>query len=90
MKRRFKRYISYLIVRYVPGTSKLAAMEAKRLAEYIFDNYDCNKRLIILDEIKQELIDKSENHIKNKEIELFQAEINLKKLKNNFDKLLSK
>ena len=87
MMRRFKRYISYWFVRYIPGTSKLATMEAKRLAKFIFDNYDEHQQLIILEELKLELIDLSENQIKNKEIELLQAEVNLKRLKTNFDKL---
>ena len=62
-------------------------MEAKRLAKYIFDNYDEHQRLIILEEVKLEMIDMSENHIKNKEIELTEAEVNLRRLKANFGKL---
>ena len=84
---RFKRYITYKFMSYIPGTSKLATMEAKRLAKFIFDNYDEHQRLIVLDEMKQELIDLSENHIKNKEIELTEAEVNLRRLKANFGKL---
>ena len=87
MLRRFKRYITYKFIGYVPGTSKLATMEAKRLAKYIFDNYDEHQRLIILEEVKLEMIDMSENHIKNKEIELTEAEVNLRRLKANFGKL---
>ena len=87
MIRRLKRYISYVFVRYVPGTSKLATMEAKRLAKFIFDNYDEHQRLIILEEVKLEMIDMCENHIKNKEIELTEAEVNLRRLKANFGKL---
>jgi hypothetical protein len=87
MLRRFKRYISYVFVRYIPGTSKLATMEAKRLAKFVFDNYDEHQRLLILDEMKQELIDMTENQIKNDEIKLMEAEINLKRLKTNFNKL---
>jgi hypothetical protein len=84
---RFKKYISYLLVRYIPGTSKLATMEAKRLAKHIFDNYDEHQRLIILEELKLEVIDLSENHIKNEEIKLTETEVNLRRLKANFDKL---
>ena len=87
MIRRFKRYISYLLVRYIPGTSKLATMEAKRLAKYIFDNYDDHQRLIIVEELKLELIDLSENHIKDEEVKLTEAEVNLRRLKANFGKL---
>lgn len=84
---RFKRYITYKFIGYVPGTSKLATMEAKRLAKYIFDNYDEHQRLIILEEVKLEVIDMSENHIKNEEIKLTEAEVNLRRLKANFGKL---
>lgn len=87
MFKRFKRYITYKFISYVPGTSKLATMEAKRLAKFIFDNYDDHQRLIILEEIKLEMIDMCENHIKNKEIELTEAEVNLRRLKANFGKL---
>ncbi len=87
MLRRFKKYVSYLLVRYIPGTSKLATMEAKRLAKHIFDNYDEHQRLIILEELKLEMIDMSENHIKNEEIKLTEVEVNLRRLKANFGKL---
>lgn len=87
MIRRFKRYISYIFVRYIPGTSKLATMEAKRLAKFVFDNYDEHQRLILIEELKLELIDICENHIKNEEIKLTEAEVNLRRLKANFGKL---
>jgi len=87
MLRRFKRYIIYKFVGYVPGTSKLATMEAKRLAKHIFDNYDDHQRLIIVEELKLELIDLSENHIKDEEVKLTEAEVNLRRLKANFGKL---
>ena len=87
MLRRFKKYVSYLLVRYIPGTSKLATMEAKRLAKHIFDNYDEHQRLIILEELKLEMIDMSENHIKDEEVKLTEAEVNLRRLKANFGKL---
>ena len=89
MLRRFKRYLIYKFVSYIPGTSKLATIEAKRLAKYIFDNYDDHQRLIVLDEIKQELIDLSENHIKDEEVRLTEIEVNLRRLKANFGKLQS-
>ena len=89
MLRRLKRYIAYKFICYIPGTSKLATMEAKRLAKFIFDNYNDYQRLIVLDEIKQELINLSENHIKNEEIRLTEIEVNLRRLKANFGKLQS-
>jgi len=90
MFKRFKRYIKYKFICYIPGTSKLAVMEAKRLSQHIFDNWDSHQQLIILDEIKNNLIEMKENQIKNQEIELLQKESNLKYLKSNFDKLQTK
>ena len=87
MIKRLKKYITYKFVSYVPGTSKLATMEAKRLAKFIFDNYDEHQRLIILEELKLELIDLSENHIKDEEIKITESEVNLRRLKANFSKL---
>jgi len=52
MFKRFKRYIKYKFICYIPGTSKLAVMEAKRLSQHIFDNWDSHQQLIILGEIK--------------------------------------
>lgn len=87
MLRRFKRYIAYKFIGYVPGTSKLATMEAKRLSKHIFENWDENSQLIILDDIKINLIEMRENQIKNKEIEIIQAQQSLKSLQYNFSKL---
>jgi len=87
MIRRFKRYITYKFLSYVPGTSKLAVMEAKRLADHIFDNWDENSQLIILEELKLNMIEKRETQIKDKEIQILESEDNLKYLKSNFDKL---
>jgi len=86
MLRRFKRYITYKFIGYVPGTSKLATMEAKRLSKHIFENWDENSQLIILDDIKINLIEMRENQIKNKEIEIIQAQQSLKSLQYNFSK----
>jgi len=87
MIRRIKRYINYKFIGYVPGTSKLATMEAKRLSEHIFNNWDEQSQLIILDDIKINLIQMRENQIKDKELEIIEAQQSLKYLKNNFVKL---
>lgn len=90
MLRRLKRYIIYKFVGYVPGTSKLAVMEAKRLADHIFEHWDENSQLIILEELKINMIEKRENQIKNEEIEIIQKQDNLKYLNANFNKLQTK
>jgi hypothetical protein len=90
MIKRLQKYILYKFVQYIPGTSKLAVMEAKRLSEYIFDNFTASQQLIILDELKLNLITMQEDQIKNKELELFQKEDNLKSLKSSLVKLNTK
>lgn len=90
MIRRFKRYITYKLISYIPSTSKLAVIEAKRLSEYIFDNFTNCQHLIILDELKNNIITMRENQIKNKEIEIFKNEEDLKSLKINLTKLNTK
>lgn len=87
MTRRLKKYMIYLFVNYIPGTSKLATMEAKRLSNYIFETYDGHQQLILLEELKSNLSELHENQIKNKELELIQSELTLKSLKNEFNKL---
>lgn len=90
MLKRLKKYILSKFVQYIPGTSKLAVMEAKRLSEYIFTNFTASQQLIILDELKFNLIEMQENQIKNKEIELFEKEDDLKSLRANLVKLNTK
>ena len=90
MFNRLKKYILSKFIQYIPGTSKLAAMEAKRLSEYIFDNFTASQRLILLEELKFNLITMTEDQIKNREIELFQKEEDLKGLKSNLNKLNTK
>lgn len=87
MKRRLQKYIAYIFVSYVPGTSKLATMEAMRLSKYIFETYTGHQQLIILDEIKNNLKELHETQIRNEELKIFQSEIELKNLKSNFNKL---
>ena len=90
MFNRLKKYILSKFIQYIPGTSKLAVMEAKRLSEYIFDNFTASQRLILLEELKFNLITMTEDQIKNREIELFQKEEDLKGLKSNLIKLNTK
>lgn len=90
MLRRFKRYITYKFIGYVPGTSKLASMEAKRLSQYIFDNWDETSQITIMNDIKLHLIEMRENQIKNEDIKLLQIQDKLNYLNANIDKLKSK
>jgi len=90
MRKRILRYIKYLVNKYIPGTSKLAVMEAKRLSEHIFDNFDAGQQLIILEEVKLNLIEMRQNQIKDKEIEIIKSNDDLKLLELNLEKLTAK
>jgi hypothetical protein len=63
MKKRFKNWIKYLFIRYIPGTNQLAALEAKRLSDYIVDNYSESQQIIILDDMKANVIIRREQQI---------------------------
>ena len=87
MFKRLTRYINYKFVAYIPGTSRIVEMETKRLGNYIFDNYNENEQLTMLELLRTQFVDYRETQIKNKELLLLQEEINLKNLKVNLDKL---
>lgn len=90
MKKRFKRYLLYLFVQYIPGTTKLAKSEAKLMAKYVFDNFSEGDRLIILSEMKHHLIELIDNQVKEEESELKQKSDELKLLKQTLTKLQTK
>lgn len=83
MKKRLWKYIQRLFIRYVPGTSKLATLEAKRLTEYIVENYDEHQQFIIQEEIKANLIIHREKQIEDQELSIINEQKRLLRLKNN-------
>lgn len=83
MKKRLWKYIQRLFIRYVPGTSKLATMEAKRLTEYIVNNFDEHQQFIIQEEIKSNLIIYREKQIENQKLNIVNQQKYLKRLENN-------
>lgn len=64
MKKRFSRWILYLWCRYIPSTRKVVHLEARRLSEFIAENYDFNQYTELLDHIRQNLLE----HTKNEQI----------------------
>lgn len=83
MKKRLLRFIKYLWVRYIPGTSQLTVMEAQRITKYFVENFNEHQQCILLDEIKQNLIMHRENQIIESEL-LIESELKRKQqLKTN-------
>ena len=87
MKNRFKRYMLYLFIQYVPGANKIAKQEAKTLARYIFDNFSETDRVVILTEMKHHLIEFMSNQIQEKEIELRKQSEEIESLTKTLNKL---
>lgn len=70
MKKRIKKWLKYILVKYIPSSNQLAALEANRLSEYVTLNYDCNQQLIILEEFKESIIEHRKNQIILKQLEI--------------------
>ena len=88
MKRRIKKLINYLLVRYVPSSNLLVSNESKRLTKFITDNYNEAEQIIIVEQMKTLLIDYRHNQIKNKELLIMREESELKYLNKNLQKLV--
>ena len=89
MKERLKKFINYLIVKYVPCSDKIVEKEAYRLSKFISDNYNENEQIMILTQLKLNIIEHRENQIKNKNLLLLQEESNLKYLNQNLQTLIN-
>jgi len=87
MKKRLMKWLKYKFIKYIPGTSKLASMEALRLSKYIVNNFDLTQQLIILEEVKENIISHRNIEIikKIEDIELCNKQ--LEDLKVNLSKL---
>jgi len=89
MKRRLQRWFNYLTVRYVPGTQQIVNLESKRLSSFITDNYSAKQQMIILEEMKLNVIEYRKLQISNKEKEIELNHIELERLQNNLQDLLA-
>lgn len=90
MKKHIKGYIKFLINRYIPGTSQLAALEAQRLGKYLTDNYDEGQQFIVLDELTNNIIEHRKKQIEDKKQVIIDEKSHLESLKNNLEKLINK
>lgn len=73
----------------MPGSSQIADLESKRLSSFITENYSIKEQMIILDEMKLNVIEHRKSEISNKEMEIEMNHIQLEKLKNNLQNLLA-
>lgn len=86
--KRFKRFLKHLFIQYVPSSQLIVDNEAKRLTKFITDNYNENEQILIMNKIKENLIDYRNDQIKNKEILIIQEESDLRRLNQNLSKLV--
>jgi hypothetical protein len=87
MKKRIKRWLKHKFVSYIPGTSKLASMEALRLSKYLTENFDTTQQLIIIEELKENIIAFRNAEIINKIEDIELCNRQLESLKVNLGKL---
>jgi hypothetical protein len=87
MKKRITKWLKYFFVRYIPTTNHIAPMEAKRLCQYIIENYDENAQLVLLEDLKNNLIEYRKKSIILQEEEIENSIKKLKQLNNNLLKL---
>lgn len=89
MKQRVKNWIKYLMIKYIPSSSQLAVLEANRLSDFITENYDCNQQLIILEELKHNIIEFRKNQIVLHQIKMEEEKKFNENLQRNLDKLIA-
>jgi len=90
MRNRFKKYILYKFIQYIPGASKIAKEESRKLAKYVFDNFSETDRLLIMTEMRQHLIDLINQQVTVKENDINRQLLELEYIKLNLNKLNSK
>ena len=81
------KYFLHLFIKYVPSANKIANDEAKRLASYVFDNFTEQERLLILDKMKDCLIEFIEAQVSEDAEFIAAKEEKLNNLKKTLSKL---
>lgn len=90
MNDRIKSWIKHLTVRYIPSIQEIAQLEAKRLVNYITENYNRKDQKYLIDEMSKNLIEFRKQEIEDKIIELEKNEAELVSLNENLEELLIK
>lgn len=68
-----KKIIKFLFLRFIPSSKKIALNEAKRIADYLYENYNLHHQNFIIEQIQIELEvkrSKEEEELDNKIKEL--------------------
>jgi predicted ATPase len=87
MKKRFTKWFTHLFIKYVPGTSKISSNEARRLAKYLTENYSVQQQLVILGEIKDNVILTRVSEIASKMQQIKNNSLDLDLLNTSLEKL---
>ena len=87
MKKRLRRWLAYQFVRFVPSSRRICSLEAKRLGEFIVTNYDYNQHPLLLEDIKQYILDYTKDEIVKKLDNINNSQLDINRLNSNLDKL---
>ena len=87
MKKRLSKWIAFQLTRFVPSSRRICSLEAKRLGEFIVENYDYNQHLIILEDMKKYLSEYTKNEITNKLETINNSQSDILRLNSNLAKL---
>lgn len=89
MKNRIIKWFKFYYVKYIPSTTKIAALEAKRLSKFICENYDENQQKIIKEEIENNIIEYRRQQIINQQQLIIDENKRLERLQNNLITLIN-
>lgn len=87
MKRRLYRWMRSKMISYIPSTNKLYEVEAKRLAEFIIENYTEHQQWLVLDSLKENLVKYRESQIEDSITLIENTSKKIESLKHNLQKL---
>lgn len=87
MKKRLSKWIAFQLTRFVPSSRQICSLEAKRLGEFIVTNYDYNQHPLLLEDIKQYILDYTKDEIVKKLDNINNNQLDINRLNSNLDKL---
>ena len=87
MKKRLSKWIAFQLTRFVPSSRRICSLEAKRLGEFIVTNYDYNQHPLLLEDIKQYILDYTKDEIVKKLDNINNNQLDINRLNSNLDKL---
>lgn len=87
MRKRLSKWIAFQLTRFVPSSRRICSLEAKRLGEFIVTNYDYNQHPLLLEDIKQYILDYTKDEIVKKLDNINNNQLDINRLNSNLDKL---